>query len=91
MLRRGAACYGAMLRREHQQSSIFPGLVTLLRRTDPRGAAAPTLSATFVDFTSFINNFPSPAFAIPSDPEQSRLKTLLDNQHPTRKNKGQLK
>ena len=28
---------------------------------------------------------------IQSDPEQSRLKILLDNQHPTRKNKGQLK
>src|SRR5439155_305825 len=37
MLRRGGACYGAMLRRGHQQSSMFPGLVTLLRRAQPRG------------------------------------------------------
>ena len=37
------ACYGAMLRREPRQSSMDSGIVTLLRRADPRGARRPKL------------------------------------------------
>src|SRR5437762_13431870 len=70
---------------------MFAGFVTLLRRTAPRGGGPklfrklcrPPLSTSPVLLTTSRRQ-PLRSRVIQSDPDQSRVKTLLDNQHPMR-------